>query len=197
MKLRTSLATLFGILLFVFAQYSQAAQSGQTILKIVVEPIGISPAFDQAVAIIPDAAPSTSISASSTSQRPSSGVVTAASSGAWANNGGGPTIYSKNLWYGLILYPVGTIPSNATITSVSWSYGVSYRPSGFVVQLCHNGSVQYCGEITAWGSGSTNYFNTRAANQPMAFYFGVAGTGTLYPPVYGQNDSIIVNWTAP
>lgn len=191
MKLRTSLVTIFGILIFIFAQYSQAAQSGQTILKVVVEPVGISPALDQAAAIIPDAAPSTSLSASSA-------VATLASSGAWSNNGGGPTIYSKNLWYGLILYPVGTIPSNATITSVSWSYGVSYRPSGFQTLLCHNPSAPYCGDITAWGSGSTDtFFNGRAANIGMAFYFRVVGTGTLYPPVYGQNDSVIVNWTAP
>lgn len=190
MKLRTSLVTIFGILIFIFAQYSQAAQSGQTILKVVVEPMGISPALGQAAAIIPEAAPSTSLSTSSA-------VATLASSGAWSNNGGGPTIYSKNLWYGLILYPVGTIPSNTTITSVSWSYGVSYRPSGFITLLCQNGSVQTCGDITSWGSGSTGYFNGLAANQPMAFYFGVSGTGTLYPPVYGQNDSVIINWTAP
>lgn len=183
MNLRTSLVTIFGIWFFIFAQYSQAAQSGQTVMKIVVEPAGTSPALDQA-SIIPRAAPPTSSSI--------------ASSGAWSNNGGGPTIYSKNLWYGLILSPVGTVPANATITGVSWSYRVPSRPNGFQALLCHSARVQYCGDITSWGSGSTNdFFYGRAANIAMAFYFKVAGAGTLYPPVYGQNDSVIVNWTAP
>lgn len=184
MKLTTSVTAIFGVLFFIFAQHSPAAQSGQTSMKVVVEPGGISPALDQAIAITPEAAPSAGAAP--------------ALSGAWSNNGGGPALYSKNFWYGLILQPVGTLPANATITRVVWSYGVPSHPRGFQALLCHNGNVQYCGDITSWGAGSTSdFFSGRSANSPMAFYFRVVGSGTLHPVVYGQNDSVVVNWTAP
>lgn len=114
-----------------------------------------------------------------------------ASSGAWVNSGGGPTLYSKNVWYYLYLNPVGSVPANATITSVSWSWGLSRIPSGLTVGLCHQ--TAGCGNVTSYPSGATSIFNNYPANKMMYFAFYVSGTGTM-TPVYGQVDQVIVNY---
>lgn len=116
---------------------------------------------------------------------------TLASGGAWVNSAGGPTLYSKNVWYYLALNPVGSIPAGATITSVSWSWALSKYPAGLYVYLCHQSGT--CGNVTSVRNGSTLGFQTLAANQQMIFAFQVSGTGTM-TPVYGQLDQVIVNY---
>lgn len=118
-------------------------------------------------------------------------ITTLASGGAWANSAGGPTLYSKNVWYYLYLNPVGSIPANATITTVSWSWGLSRIPSGLTVGLCHQ--TAGCGNVTSYGTGTTSAFGGWPANQQMSFAFIVSGTGTM-APVYGQVDQVIVNY---
>ncbi|WP_432741305.1 flagellar protein FlhE [Methylobacter sp. G7] len=120
-------------------------------------------------------------------------IVPLANGGAWANSAGGPTIYSKNIYYYLQLNPVGSIPATATITSISWSWGLSYKPAGLIVYLCHD-TTSACIDVTSLQSGSTSSFINRPANKKMIYAFGVAGSGTLYPPAYGQVDQVIVNY---
>lgn len=121
-------------------------------------------------------------------------VVPLANSGAWANQGGGPAIYSKNMYYYLQINPSGSIPANATITSVSWSWGLSYRPTGLITYLCHD-TTSACIDVTKTNSqsGSTSSFYNRAANKKMLFAFLVQGTGTM-SPAYGQIDQVIVTY---
>ena len=115
-------------------------------------------------------------------------------SGAWVNSGVGPSIYSKNLYAYLYLKPLGTIPSTAKVSTIYWTWGLSYRPSGLLVALCHD-TTGSCINVTSWGSGSTTLFSGRAANKQMIFAFLVSGSGTLSPPVYGKMDQVIVNYT--
>jgi flagellar protein FlhE len=122
----------------------------------------------------------------------SSTITPLVSGGAWANSAGGPTIYSKGIYYYLTLNPVGSIPATATITSVVWSWGLSYMPTGIVSYLCHN-TTSVCINVTTRLSGSDTSFYGLPANQPMIFAYGVAGTGTM-SPAYGQVDQVIVNY---
>lgn len=119
-------------------------------------------------------------------------VVPLANSGAWANQGGGPAIYSKSMYYYLQINPVGVIPANATITSVSWSWGLSYKPAGLLTYLCHD-TTSACIDVTNLQSGSTSSFYNLAANKKMLFAFLVQGTGTM-SPAYGQLDQVIVTY---
>lgn len=122
----------------------------------------------------------------------SQSIVPLASGGAWANSAGGPTIYSKGIYYYLQLNPVGTIPATATITSVVWSWGLSYKPTGLISYLCHD-TTSTCINITTRASGSDTSFNGRFANKKLIFAYGVSGTGTMLP-AYGQVDQVIVNY---
>ncbi len=184
--------------LLYLSQSCEAVQTGQTVLQITSQPIASLPELSNVQVITPEAAQTLSTTQTKVL---STAAISAATvmSGGWGNNGGGPTIYSKNYYYGLTLYPSGVVPANATITNVSWSYGVSSRPTGFQAILCNynNGGALLCGDITSWGSGATSYFNGYSAATPMVYYFAVNGTGTLSPYVFGMNDSVSVTWTAP
>lgn len=118
------------------------------------------------------------------------------SSASWSNSAAGPTLYSKNIWYYLKLNPVGTVPSNATIQSVYYSWGLSIKPAGLIVYLCHNSAeTGPCANVTNIQNGSIDVSSiTLLANQPWIYAFGVDGSGTLSPPVYGQTDQVIVNY---
>jgi len=114
--------------------------------------------------------------------------------GAWSKTAFGPTIYQKGIYYYLNLLPVGTIPASATITSVVFNWGLSYKPSGLLVYLCHESTSLPCVNVTNVQSGSTSYFNNKAANKKLIYAFGVSGTGTLSPTAFGKNDQVIVNY---
>ena len=120
-------------------------------------------------------------------------LIPLANAGSWSNNAAGPTLYSKGVFYYLNLNPVGAIPSNATITSVVWNWGLSYKPSGLIVYLCHE-TTSSCINITNYQSSSTTTFNGRLANKKLIYAFGVSGSGALSPPAYGQMDQVIVNY---
>ena len=114
--------------------------------------------------------------------------------GSWANSAAGPTIYSKNWSYYLQLNPVGVIPPTATIQSVYYSWGLSYKPTGLSVLLCQNSISDPCVDVTNFQSGSTTGFNGRLANKKLIYSFRINGSGTLSPPAYGQVDQVIVNY---
>lgn len=113
--------------------------------------------------------------------------------GAWTNSAVGPTMYQKGIFYYLNLLPVGSVPATATITSVVYSWGLSYKPAGLITYLCHN-TTSACLNVTSVQSSSTTAFNGLAANKKMIFAFGVSGSGSLTPTVYGQTDQVIVNY---
>lgn len=121
-------------------------------------------------------------------------LVEAQAAGAWSNSGVGPSLYSKGIWYYLNLYPVGSIPATATITSVSYSWGLSYRPSGLLVYLCHD-TTAFCANVTNIASTTTTAFNGRSADRKLIYAFGVTGSGAVSPVAYGQTDQVIVNYT--
>lgn len=77
--------------------------------------------------------------------------------GSSVRNGVGPTIYSKNFTQTLSLPHSG---GAGVISSVRWTWGLSYRPLGLVVSLCRN-TTSSCIDVTNTMSGSTTAWNTR------------------------------------
>lgn len=105
-----------------------------------------------------------------------------ATPGAYSSFAVGKTIYSKNYGYQTDFPIVGSPPAS-TINNVSYSWGLSYYPSGLVVYLCH-GSTSACLNITNSRSGTTSAFSTRNPQTPFFLYYYVNGTGTM-APAYG------------
>lgn len=91
----------------------------------------------------------------------------------------GSVEYYKGTWYySSQIPPVGSVPSNAIIYQVSWTYSLSTTPVGQRVWLCD--SVK-CVEITGQPQGSTQSFNGDPANTNFEFEFYVTGSGQLSP----------------
>lgn len=116
-----------------------------------------------------------------------------AASAAYGSSTVAPTIYSKNWWYNVAYPVVGNPPSNATITTVNYSWSYSYpRPAGLLVYLC---SIDTCWNVTYFGSGLINMAGRGIpANQPLRLFSGVSGTGTM-SPLYGGTTNVTVNYT--
>ncbi|MEO6599516.1 MAG: flagellar protein FlhE [Polyangiaceae bacterium] len=110
------------------------------------------------------------------------------SAGSSVRNGVGPTIYSKNFAYTLTLPQSG---GAGVITSVRWTWSLSYNPPGLLVALCRNTTASCISLSTA--TGVTPTWNGLPSNVPFLLTFTVNGTGTM-SPAYGQNDQVIVNY---
>ncbi len=113
----------------------------------------------------------------------------------------GPNIYTKGYYNYAYFPPVGPIPAGSIIggpgvvtNAVLWSWSTSYVPSGLVTYLCYDSSLSYCLQLTAQ-SGSTAIFNGKPAGNTFVFAQGVAGSGALYPVMYGNMDQVIVNFS--
>lgn len=124
-----------------------------------------------------------------------------AGAGAYSSTAVGPTIYTKGYYYYANFPPVGSIPPGSIIggpgvipNAVSWSWSTSYTPPGLVTYLCYNSSLTYCLQLTSQ-SGSTSVFNNKPAGNTFVFAQGVAGSGALYPVMYGNMDQVIVNFS--
>ena len=117
-----------------------------------------------------------------------------AASAAYGSSAVAPTIYSKNWWYNVAYPVVGNPPSNATITTVYYSWSYSYpRPTGLLVYLCNNTGSK-CWNVTSFGSGSINMSGEAIpANQSLRLYSRVNGTGTM-SPLYGGSTNVTVNY---
>lgn len=124
----------------------------------------------------------------------------AAGASAYSSTSVGPTISSKNSNETSTFDPVGSFPPSSAIgvnNAIIWSYSTSYRPSGFQAYLCWDNTLTDCIDITNLQSGSTALWNNRTPNHSFILMQRVVGTGTLSPPVYGNSDQIIVNFTYP
>jgi len=117
-----------------------------------------------------------------------------AASGAYGSSAAAPTIYSKNWWYNVAYPVVGNPPSNATITTVYYSWSYSYpRPSGLLVYLCNN-TGSNCRDVTNFASGSVSFAGDGVlANQSLRLFSRVNGTGTM-SPLYGGSTNVTVNY---
>lgn len=122
-----------------------------------------------------------------------------AGAGAYSSTTVGPNVYSKNYIYTSTFYPVGSFPPGSAIggNGISWNYSTSYRPAGFEAYLCWDSTYQECLNITNYQSGTSTAFNGRTPNHSFVLVHRVVGTGTLSPPVYGNSDQLIVNFTYP
>ncbi len=120
--------------------------------------------------------------------------VSRASGGAWSDTEFGPTIYQKGYWrYTPQLNAPATPPSGATITYLTWQWSVVNYRSDLLVQIC-NDPVTHCLDVSSLGIGGTNAWDGWPANTNFKIRFGIAGTGTITPYIYGQNDTINVSW---
>lgn len=122
----------------------------------------------------------------------------AAGAGAYSSTALGPNIYSKGWWNIVTFNPIGPIPPGSKIGAwVKWNHSMSYRPTGFIAYLCWDSTLNECINITNMPSGSTSVFNGRTPNHSLVMAQAVIGSGTLSPPVYGNMNQIIVNFTYP
>jgi len=112
---------------------------------------------------------------------------------AYSTQVAGPTIYSKNFLYGAAFPISGTIPAGSAVTTINWTYDISYKPAGFVAFLCWQ-STSYCLNITPYGAGSTEAFKGFSAASPFYIYYGVAGTGLLSPYPASRINTITVGY---
>lgn len=119
----------------------------------------------------------------------------AASAGSYASNSVGPTIYSKNYAYYNYFPIVGSHPSNGRITTVSYNWSFSYRPSGLNVWLCH-GTTDACINVSSSQTGSTNAFANRSPTSQFFLVYWVSGSGTM-TPAYSNSHQVIVNYNIP
>ncbi|MET4163444.1 hypothetical protein ABIE61_003308 [Marinobacterium sp. MBR-111] len=118
-----------------------------------------------------------------------------AASASYSTQAVAPSIYYKNDWQS-VAYPVlGSPPSNAKVTQVSYTWSYTYpRPTGLLVYLCNNiGTV--CWNVTNYASGTVNFTGYDVpANQSLRLYAKVEGTGTM-APLYGGTTTVSVNYT--
>jgi flagellar protein FlhE len=134
----------------------------------------------------------TPITDESARQQQKNAIVSAAASGAWAGSAFGPTVFQKGAWYATAaINPIGPVTNSNTTTTVNYSWSTSYRPTGLYVYLCN---YARCTSISTYQSGSTSAFYGDSANSQFAFYFYVAGSGLLNPPIYGATNQVIVNY---
>ena len=107
----------------------------------------------------------------------------------------GQLLYTAGWWYKVTFPLVGTVPPNSTITDVYWTWGVYNRRSDLLVWLVH--STGYYLDISYTGNGGTQNFSGFSANQTFQMWFGVPGSFGINPPMSGQQDQLIVNYTTP
>lgn len=108
----------------------------------------------------------------------------------------GATILAKNADYETI-FPISIpVPPSATISNVSWKYGLSEKPVGFEAILCWN-NRQRCWNVTNNASGNTGAFNGKDAAQPFTLHYRVKGGGQLGPPARGEMNQVIVTYELP
>ncbi|MFJ9449451.1 flagellar protein FlhE [Herbaspirillum sp. NPDC101397] len=117
-------------------------------------------------------------------------------SGSYAADAMGATILAKNADYETTFSISTPVPPGATISNVSWRYGLSEKPVGFEAVLCWN-NRQRCWNVTNNASGSTGAFNGKDAAQPFTLHYRVKGGGQLGPPARGEMNQVIVTYQLP
>ncbi len=115
-------------------------------------------------------------------------------SGSWTRNVGGETLVNKNFYYTTEFLPVGNVPENAKITSVVWSWALSYKPEQLSVRLCHEGMTGKCVDVTNAVNKTSHDFDGLPANQKMIFLFRINGDNKTIKPAYGEQQQVIVNY---
>jgi hypothetical protein len=113
--------------------------------------------------------------------------------GAWTSTVFGPTVYQRGSYYSTpVMNPIGPVTNANITTSVYYTWQTSYFPTNLVVYLCN---YARCVSLSPFSQrGNTNAFSGDIANSQFIFYFAVAGSGLLSPPMYGGNNQIIVNY---
>lgn len=121
-----------------------------------------------------------------------------AGSGAWSSQTGGPVLYQTNWAYysSYINYPVANVPATAIVTSMPYSAGSSYIPSGMQVGICPSDAGGGCYWNTSVSGTVYPSDNRKAAqNFRFGFYVSQSTTHILNPYVYGGVDNLSVNYS--
>ena len=120
---------------------------------------------------------------------------TMASGGAWSDSEVGPTIYQKGLWYFSPAFNApSTPPGTATISYLSWRWSVVNYRSDLITYIC-NSALTGCINVSTLGVGGTSAFNGWPASTQFIMAFAIPGSGTIFPYLYGQSNTINVSWS--
>lgn len=114
-------------------------------------------------------------------------------SGAWGSQTAAPTIRQTNYYYYSSYFGVGSgVPATAKVTTMYYSAGTTYIPSGLYVGVCPSDAGGGC-YWTSSVSGSISPSDNRSANQQFrfGFYVSQATTHMLNPYVYPSGSSTL------
>jgi len=105
-----------------------------------------------------------------------------------------PTIYQRGYWrYSPEFDTPATPPINATISYLTWQWSVVNYTQGLLVYICDS-NFNGCVDVSTYGTGATTAFNGWPASTNFIMAFGVPGTGTIIPYIYGKSDTVNVSW---
>lgn len=114
--------------------------------------------------------------------------------GGWSDSEVGPTIYQRGYWrYSPEFDTPATPPINATISYLTWQWSVVNYTQGLLVYICDS-NFNGCVDVSTYGTGATTAFNGWPASTNFIMAFGVPGTGTIIPYIYGKSDTVNVSW---
>lgn len=116
--------------------------------------------------------------------------------GAYTSDAMGPSILARNADYETTFRKTVVVPQGATISNVSWRYGLSSRPAEFEAMLCLPRRLR-CWNVTDHASGNTSIFNGQDATLAFTLHYRVTGRGPLGAPVRGEMNQLIVTYALP
>ena len=123
------------------------------------------------------------------------GMSAFAMAGAWTDVVYNPNITTAGQWYfgPLMNAPAGT-PVTSIVQNITWQWNVFNYDSNLETLLCL-GDLSGCINISGnFGAGANLSSDNIPANQSWRYAFFYNGSGTISPPLLGQNGSIAVTY---
>ena len=125
----------------------------------------------------------------------SSGIISFASSGAWSDLVTNPNVYSAGSWvFGPLLEAPSSTPGSSSVQNITFNWNIWNYRSDLITYLCES-TLNTCANVSGWfGGGVTVSAYNIPANRSWRFIFGVPGSGSLSPTLYGQNGSVAITY---
>ena len=123
------------------------------------------------------------------------GIAAFASTGAWTDVIINPNITIAGSWIlgPLMLAPSGT-PSTSIVQNITFQWNIWNYRSDLITYLCES-TLNQCIDVSGdFGAGASIQQANIPANRAWRYVFGIPGSGSVNPVLYGQNGSIAVTF---